>query len=400
MTPRLSGVALCALFWGEAVGLCAAQSSQPPAGGDAAKQARQAAMERTIESLLAECEQFGDGDWSKWYDRLAPFREDVRKKVVATETRTRRLAGPWDGPTPCIEAAGDPPLYESGSDDEYLSDPGDLETWLKQREAPATIQRVAQWLTTRNIDLILVPVPKVGEIYPDRVSDFAPQERLVAPQFRKLILDLLKADVEVVDLLPMFLAEREEESAPLALPDDPHWSPRGQQIAATAILERLQRYSFVKTTLARPPLYKARPFTGRINGAWRAEALKPFQIQRLRNYTIWTGTQVLNSNGRPFQAATSSPVILMGDSYGSALDSILAPGTGMDALLAKGINLPVAMMSLPDNTVASIKDMLRNPDLINGCKVIVWLVRNSGIAKTDGWSLPALPNERRAESAK
>ncbi len=41
--------------------------------------------------------------------------------------------------------------------------------------------------------------------------------------------------------------------------------------------------------------------------------------------------------------------------------------------------------------MGSIKDLVRNPDLLRKCKVVVWLVRNSGISKTDGWSLPPLP---------
>jgi hypothetical protein len=390
MKPLLRAAALCGLIWCGSVGLWA-QAGKPPADSGAAARERRAAIDKAIPQLQAECQEFGDGDWSKWYDRLGPFRADLRKRVAAAVARVRFIDGPWDTPTSLIEASGDPPLYESAGDDVYLSEPGNLEAWFKQREAPATIRRFAQWLKARNIELILAPVPKVAEIYPDRVSPYAPSERIVAPQFRKLAFDLLKDDIEVVDLLPRYLAAREEDSAALAFPDDPHWSPRGQQIAVTAILERLQRYQFVKDALAKPPLYHTKPFNGPVKGAWQARAMKPFQIHRIRNYSNWTGAQVLDAKDQPFAAANYSEVTLISDSYGTALNVMMAQGVGFDAHISKGMNLPVATMALPDNTVGSIKDLVRNPDLLRKCKVVVWLVRNSGIAKTEGWSLPPLP---------
>ena len=390
MKTLLRAAALCGLVWCGSVGLWA-QAVKPLADSGGAARERRAAIDKTIQQMQAERQEFGDGDWSKWYDRLLPFRDDLRKRVVAAVTRARFIDGPWDTPTGLIEAAGDPPLYESAGDDVYLSEPGNLEAWFKQREAPATIRRFAQWLKARDIELILAPVPKVGEMYPDRVSAYAPSERIVAPQLRKLAFDLLKDDIEVVDLLPRYLAAREEDSATLAFPDDPHWSPRGQQIAVTAILERLQRYQFVKDALAKPPLYHTKPFSGPVKGAWQASAMRPFQIHRIRNYSNWTGQQVLDAKNQPFAAANYSEVILISDSYGTALNVMLAQGVGFDAHLSKGMNLPVATMALPDNTVGSIKDLVRNPDLLRKCKVVVWLVRNSGISKTEGWSLPPLP---------
>ena len=75
-------------------------------------------------------------------------------------------------------------------------------------------------------------------------------EKIITPPVKKLQMGLLKTDVEVINLLPKQLAARKQSRETLSLSsfDDPHWSPRAQDIAAKLIIERLSRNPFVQTS--------------------------------------------------------------------------------------------------------------------------------------------------------
>src|SRR5437879_1631055 len=101
-----------------------------------------------------------------------------------------------------------------------------------------------------------MPVPKMTEAYPDRQAQPCPADRIVAPHLRRLWLELLQKDVEVIDLLPAFLAMPDRDAQPLYFPDDPHWGPRGWHVAAKILAERLQRYLYVRCAREKPPIFQ------------------------------------------------------------------------------------------------------------------------------------------------
>src|ERR1019366_10596082 len=92
----------------------------------------------------------------------------------------------------------------------------------------------SKWLRSANVDLIFVPVPKMIEVYANKVVPGVPPDGIVAPHMRKLFFDLLSQDIEIVDLLPSYLAAAKADPEPLFMPADSHWSDRAQQIAARA----------------------------------------------------------------------------------------------------------------------------------------------------------------------
>ena len=338
--------------------------------------ARGTAIQRSISALESECKAYGGGDWNKWYDSLAPFRTELQAKIQASKF--------------LLELDGDPLLLEDRDQARFLAESGDLEFWIKQRAVIPAVIKVKEWLKKQNIDVIFVPIPKVIEVYPDRIAKSTPPNRIAAPQVKKLQLDLLKADVEVIDVLPKLLAARKQNLETLSLFDDPHWSPRSQEIAANLIVERLSRYPFVQRAIAKPALFRERPISKPIIGCWRA-ALTTDQLQRLGNSAKATGTQIFDLQNKVFQSVQSSPVVLMGDSFCSAMNPMLAEGTALDAVISKRINLPITMWSLPGNTVQSIKDLLRNPEMLKDRKVIVWLLQDYSVCNPGLWALPSLP---------
>lgn len=69
-------------------------------------------------------------------------------------------------------------------------------------------------LAARGVTLVVVPVPKRLQVYPDRLPGIAPVEDFAGADvpWATLIVSLLEAGVQVIDLLPDFLAARYDES--------------------------------------------------------------------------------------------------------------------------------------------------------------------------------------------
>jgi SGNH hydrolase-like domain, acetyltransferase AlgX len=364
---------------------------QPPtkraASSDAAtlsaERNRLASIQASLRRLENELETHGEGSWEQWYARLAPYRTTLRQRVEASKIAS--------GLSPLFEAKGEIPLFEDSDDVSYLWEDVTLDSWLERRTSLATITRSVQWLKTQGVDVIFVPVPKMSEVYPDRMVPDVPVDRLVAPQVRRLLLAFLQAGVEVVDILPDLLAASSTGGDPLYMSDDPHWAPRGQAIGAKAIAERLRRYPFVKAAMAKPALFQEKPVSTHATvGTWRP-SLDPGISKALDDFT-WHGIQILDRAGQPFKPADSSPVVIIGDSYCSSMNVMIAPGTAIDAELSMLLNLPVTNLGVGGATVEVIKDFARDPELLKGRKVVVWILRNAGLGKTTGWDLAPLPD--------
>ena len=117
----------------------------------------------------------------------------------------------------------------------------------------------ANWLRQQGIDVIFVPVPKMTEVYPEYFTDHCPTDRIIARHIRQALLELLEADVEVVDLLHALQDERDKDPEPLYQPADPHSAPRAQAIAVRLVAARLKRYAFVATAQKSRTICKMAP---------------------------------------------------------------------------------------------------------------------------------------------
>ena len=158
-----------------------------------------------------------------------------------------------------------------------MVEPASLDPFRKERPVVAG----ARWLEQQGIDVIFVPVPKMTEVYPEYFTDHCPSDRIIAPHVRQAMLELLEADVEVVDLWYAFQAERDTDPEPLYQPADPHWAPRAQAIAARLVAARLKRYEFVAKAQASPPICERSgvPYPAASAGA-AFQALNPDQQRR------------------------------------------------------------------------------------------------------------------------
>jgi hypothetical protein len=341
---------------------------------------RERAIQRTIQEIERECQVQAGGDWNRWFAQLAPFRLALRKQIEAVKPYNPNAKGTVEARAAVLEAAGNPPLFEPRPDDylRYLYSVGDdLSHYVATRPALPAIEAVSVWLKKQGIDLIVVPVPKMTEVYPDRVVPETPPSRIVAPQNRKFLLELLKANVEVVDLLPLFLDARRDGAEPLYRPADPHWSQRGMLIAAKEIGRRLKRYGFVRQAVAAPSAYKVAQVDRYLPGA-AYPALSPEQRQSIEGALTTRLLEVTPATKPVF--SDDAPVMFIGDSFTRGL---------MD-LVAREINMPVRQHWGAGQTTAAIKDFVRDPTSLHNCRVVVWVNQATAYCWTEKWTIPPL----------
>jgi alginate O-acetyltransferase complex protein AlgJ len=82
-------------------------------------------------------------------------------------------------------------------------------------------------LKERGIELLLVPVPPKAAIYPEKFSAAAGVTIAAAPYLRAFHEQLRAGGVDVLDLTPVFVANREHERGNVFCQTDSHWSGIG-----------------------------------------------------------------------------------------------------------------------------------------------------------------------------
>jgi hypothetical protein len=352
---------------------------------------RQDEIARTAAAIEQECARYGGGDWQRWFEKLAAYRDEV-SALLDDAYGHPRVSPDGKDKVGLLKATGTPPLFVECLSAGYLClwrfhDRTNHETFLKERLSPSIIADVSRWLAMKNIDLIFVPVPKMGEVYPDRMAQHVPPDRIVAPHVRRMVLELLRSNVEVVDLLPEFLKAREEDPDPLYYPGDPHWNDRAQRIAAREIVRRLERYAFVQAAKVRTPQYKAVEIVTSFRGVFWNLLTKEEQDE-IGNGVVSKSVRVIRrADNSPATEVEDSPVLVMGDSYTNYTDGAVCHGCGVLAHIAHGINQPISLLAVSGGRTEPIKELLRNQDLLEKRKVVIWIIQNASF--TNDW--PALP---------
>src|SRR5262249_25897044 len=102
------------------------------------------------------------------------------------------------------------------------------------------------------------------EIFPDKLDPTgrAHVGQVVNPYSRKLLADLARGGVEVVDLLPEFLAARSRDKRgeePLYQRQDTHWTDRGLRLAADLVAKRIKAYPWYAELATHGRRFRTRP---------------------------------------------------------------------------------------------------------------------------------------------
>ena len=107
------------------------------------------------------------------------------------------------------------------------------------------ISALSKRLKSRGTDLALVPVPRAMELYPKSfLATDIPRSGVISPRLRFLTAELLRANVEVLDLFPRMKAAADKGEVAIYLPKDAHWTDAAQRFTARLIAKHLGHYSF------------------------------------------------------------------------------------------------------------------------------------------------------------
>ncbi len=268
--------------------------------------------------------------WEQWADSLRRFRIDVREILQDVPADQKGIEG------------RDGWLFFRG-DVEYLLS-GDLRDQPEGKNPWPAIIDFRDQLQARNIDLLLVIIPNKAEVYPDRLSRYAPgtDGPWVAPYCRKFISELDEAGVQVVDLLPTFMAVRDQGEEPLYMSQDTHWTNRGLRLAAHLIAQRVREYPWLAEMDTQPAAWGLRPATctrmGDIVGMLPEADRAKYRPMRL------AAQQVVSPTGELYEDDQASPIVMLGDSFTGVFHFEDCQHAGLSAHLARELGLPIDLI--------------------------------------------------------
>jgi hypothetical protein len=358
-----------------------APAARRPAAAPAPSRAESIAAARKL--LLAQLAASGAGSWDAWSASVEPFRAALRERIAAAKPNNPDSKGFTESRYEVLEPLGEPPRFEAwpSSYVRYVANaPVSTSEFISRTAFVSSIEAISRWLASRGVDFIFVPVPKMTEVYPEAFVAEAPADRVVAPQMRRALFELLERNVEVVDLLPLFLEARKRPDSPsLYQHADPHWAWEAQKIALEEIVRRLRRYPEVRKSLAAPRRFRTwterRDLTS-VSAAFGA--LTPEQARRVKPF-LTANVEFAAPLGETPLASEDSPIALAGDSYNN----------GLEGGLAARLNMPIRDLHASGGSLAPFKDLLRDPESMKSMKVLIFLVNNQAL-----WEFPAtLPGE-------
>jgi hypothetical protein len=202
--------------------------------------------------------------------------------------------------------------------------------------------------------------------------DPCPADGIIAPHVRRALLEMLEDGVEVVDGLSLFRPVRDPAPEYLYNTADSHWAPRAMTLMAKELADRIARYRFGAEARKAPPIVKTAP------GPFSIQGLRfPASVERQNGWPALTDRQkelaaaaqptslphVTLPDGRVPPDDRESPVLVIGHSY----------VVHFRERLIKELNLLTHTRIGSAVTTESFADFLREPELLDHCRVVVWI---------------------------
>ena len=240
-------------------------------------------------------------------------------------------------------------------------------------------------LKERGIDLILMPVPPKAAIYPDKFSAAAGVTIASAPYLRAFYDELRANGIDVLDLTPVFIANREHARGAVFCKTDSHWSDVGCMLAAQAIAER------IKAKLPQQPRreyvneWKDVAITGDLAALLPPDAAKPAPEK------ITLRMIAEKAGGGAVKPDPNSPVLVMGDSHTLVFNEFLAQRAGLIDQLAAGIGFAPDLIGTRGSGATAVRISLyrkarSDAGYLAKKKVIVWCFAAREFTESDqGW---------------
>ncbi len=164
-------------------------------------------------------------------------------------------------------------------------------------------------LRQRGVDLIVVPYPHKEEVHADVFSSKAPADGWFQPYRQKFLLQLLEADVEVIDLVPALQAARARFPFIFYDHHDNHPACGGVEVGAEEIVRRLGRYDLALPAGTPPSKLHLKPVI-----LEKGVVIDEEKHEEIHHYPA---NSVVTEDGKPLDLPLNlaSPMVIMGDSY-------------------------------------------------------------------------------------
>jgi alginate O-acetyltransferase complex protein AlgJ len=255
---------------------------------------------------------------------------------------------------------------------------GDLRGQPEGKNPFPVIVALKELLTAHGVDFLFVPVPTKAAVYADKLQSGGPHlvGRVVTPYERKLLLELGQAGVEVIDLLPAFLADRtrgDRAGEPLYLAQDTHWTDRGLRLAAKLIADRIREYPW------HAELDRSRTTYTLNRSAFKEEGDLPSRLgadERRRYQAVeMVGHQVVRADGSLYEDDAGSPITVMGDSFVGVFERTFCRHAGLSAHLAYELGSPVDLvMSYGGGPNVRRKLFKRGAAALAQKRLVIWVM--------------------------
>ncbi len=354
----------------------------PPTTAETA--ARHAGIQRAADAIRAECQQAAGGDWNKWQAATAPARAALKSKIDALRVVEPAKSEGHNAVYEALGGQGDFPLCEVGAKEylEYLYNPDLLQGFRRDR----AVASAARWLRRQGIDLIFVPIPKMAEVYSEHFVQPCPPDGIIAPHVRQTLLELLDLNVEVIDGFSVFRAVREPAPEYLYNACEGHWAPRGMRVMAKEVADRMVRYAFGSQARYALPRFVAKTGPYIVDSYWGQNRAAPEtgitseQLAHARSVQTVKQAVVQTSDGKPVTDDPTSPVYLIGNSFTQHFRE----------QLVRELNMPVRSRWGGGTTTEPFTDFVREPELLAGVRVVVWLTTEHFMTRFKPLPLPVL----------
>ena len=243
-------------------------------------------------------------------------------------------------------------------------------------------------LKERGIELLLVPVPPKAAVYPEKFSAAARVTTASAPYLHAFYDELRASGVEVIDLMPIFTANREQTRGAMFCATDSHWSGVGCAVAAAAIAQRVR--AKLPSLPARTDYvtdWKEIAITGDLSGLLGSRASKPGAEK------IAVRAVAEKGKGSAAQPDAESPVLLMGDSHTLVFHDFLAERAGLLDQLAAELGFAPDLIGTRGSGATAVRVSLyrktrSDPGYLAKKKMIIWCFAAREFTESDqGWVL-------------
>ena len=243
-------------------------------------------------------------------------------------------------------------------------------------------------LKGRGVDLLVVTVPPKAAIYPDKIlSGYDVRANDAAPVLHRFYDELRAAGIDVLDLTPQFIQNRDDKRGGVFCKTDSHWSGVGCTLAAQAIAENIRGKLTGSTSKKEyASEWKELEIKGDLTGLLAPDQPKPGPEKIAVRNVSEKGTSTV------IQPDPNSPILLLGDSHTLVFHEFLAERAGLVDQLAQELGVAPDLIGTRGSGATPVRislyrHSLKNPDYLAKKKIVVWCFAAREFTEaTEGWA--------------